>query len=350
MTLIVLVVAAIISLAISPCMAKTWKMTIASGHPPIFVFISAIHDYFIPYVNEKLAPLGHKIEWKEAYGGTVVKIGGELEAVKAGVVEMATFATLFEAAKMPLHSITYYAPFGTDDIDIVLKVMNDIRESIPEVADEWTRHNMVYLGGSALDTYHIFAKYPIRSVDDLSGHKIAAPGPSANWFKGTGGVPVNSSLPEYYNSIQLGVFDGGAVFSSGAMGIKLFEVAPYIAMVNIGAQYAGGLAINKKLYDSFPPEVQKILKDAGDFYGQKFAEIQSAKVKGAMGAMKKAGATFIPFSEEERAAFANKLPNIPMEWAESMEAKGLPGKKVVKAYLDGLRKHGVKLVRDWDKE
>ena len=66
--------------------------------------------------------------------------------------------------------------------------------------------------------------------------------------------------------------------------------------------------------------------------------------------MKKSGATFIEFSDEQRAKWANKLPNIPMEWAASMEEKGLPGKMVVKAYLEGLRKRGVKLVRDWDKE
>jgi hypothetical protein len=69
-TLVVLMAAAMISLAVTSCTAKTWKITIASGHPPIFVFISAIHDYFIPYVNKQLTPLGHKIEWKEAYGGT----------------------------------------------------------------------------------------------------------------------------------------------------------------------------------------------------------------------------------------------------------------------------------------
>ena len=44
------------------------------------------------------------------------------------------------------------------------------------------------------------------------------------------------------------------------------------------------------------------------------------------------------------------MPNIAMEWAASMEKKGLPGKQVLKAYLDGFRKRGVRLVRDWDKE
>ena len=38
-----------------------------------------------------------------------------------------------------------------------------------------------------------------------------------------------------------------------------------------------------------------------------------------------------------------------MDWAEAMEAKGLPGKQVLKGYLDGLRKRGTVLVRDWEK-
>lgn len=79
-------------------------------------------------------------------------------------------------------------------------------------------------------------------------------------------------------------------------------------------------------------------------------ELQAAKAESARAAMKKSGATFIEFSDAARAKWARKMPNIPMEWAASMEQKGLPGKTVVKAYLDGLRKRGVKLVRDRDKE
>ncbi len=32
-----------------------------------------------------------------------------------------------------------------------------------------------------------------------------------------------------------------------------------------------------------------------------------------------------------------------------MGEKGIPGKAMLQAYLDGLRQNGVKLVRDWDK-
>jgi len=65
--------------------------------------------------------------------------------------------------------------------------------------------------------------------------------------------------------------------------------------------------------------------------------------------MKQGGAKVIYLSDAERVRWANKLPNVPMEWAASMEEKGLPGKAVLQGYLNGLRARGVKLVRDWDK-
>jgi hypothetical protein len=68
-----------------------------------------------------------------------------------------------------------------------------------------------------------------------------------------------------------------------------------------------------------------------------------------MAAMEANGATVVYLSEAERRRWADKLPNVPMQWAESMEKKGWPGKAMLKGYLDGLRKRGVKLARDWDK-
>jgi len=340
----------IFSLIAAPAQAKTWKITAAAGHPPVFLFISTIQDTFIPYVNKHLAPLGHKIEWKVAFGGTVCRIGGCLEALESGIVEMANVGTIFEAAKMPLHNVTFFTPFTTSKVEIVTEAMSELRDKIPAVKNEWTKHNAVNLGNSAVDTYSIFAKFPIHSVADVKGRKIGTAGPCANWLKGTGGVPVATNLPEAYNSLQLGVFDGYVVFDTGAMGIKIFEVAPKVARVNFGAQFAGGVALNKRFFDSLPADVQKVFIDAGKAYDKKFIALQNARANGARAAMEKAGAKFIEFSDAERAKWANMMPNVSMEWAASMESKGLPGKAVVRAYLDGLRKRGVKLVRDWDKE
>ncbi len=338
------------SLLVAPAAAKTWKLTVAAGHAPVFPWISTITDSFIPYVNEHLEPLGHKVEWKEAYGGTACKLGGCLEALESGIVEMANVGSVFEASKMPLHNVTFFIPFGSDSPAIVLDAMAEVLEKVPEVKEEWTRHNAVNLCGSAIDSYNLFSTFPIKSVDDVKGRKIGTAGPMATWLKGTDAVGVATNLPETYNNLQLGVYEGLIGFNTAAIGIKIYEVAPYLAVTNFGAQYPAGLAINKKFFDKLPLDVQNVFRDAGKHYNKIFAERQAAKAAQAVEIMKAKGVTFTPFSDEERAKWADMMPNVAMEWAAQMEAKGLPGKKVVKAYMDALRKRGVKLVRDWDKE
>jgi TRAP-type C4-dicarboxylate transport system substrate-binding protein len=350
-TLLVVVVMAsmVLSVPTGSANAKDYKITVVAGHPPIFLWVTLCRDYFIPEVNTRVEKLGHKIEWNQAYGGTVAKIGGALEAIEEGIADMGFVGTIFEAPKMPLHNVTYMTPFGTDNIFYVVDTIAELQQKIPELAQEWTRHNQIYLGGAALDTYGVLTNFEVKTVDDVDGHKLAAPGPSANWLKGTGGVPVASNLNEYYNGIKTGVFEGTLTFMTAAAAIKVHEVAPYICMVNFGSQFAGGLSINKDVFEGFPPEVQKIFLDVGKEYNKKLAEAQAARASKAMAAMQKAGAKVIYLSDAERARWASKLPNVPMDWVKSMEAKGLPGKAMLQGYLDGLRARGVKLARDWDK-
>ena len=172
----------------SPAIAKTYKMTSAAGHPPIFLWVTLTRDFFIPEVNKRLAAAGNKdkIIWNQAYGGTIAKLGGVLEAVEEGIVDLGFVGTIFEAPKMPLHNVSYMTPFGTSDIFKIVDIMAELQKNIPAVANEWTKYNQVYLGGVGLDTYGLLTKFPVQTVDDIKGHKIAAPGPSANWIKGTG--------------------------------------------------------------------------------------------------------------------------------------------------------------------
>jgi TRAP-type C4-dicarboxylate transport system substrate-binding protein len=339
----------LLAVSINSASAKDFKITVVAGHPPIFLWVTLCRDYFIPEVNKRVEPLGHKIEWNQAYGGTVAKIGGALEAIEEGIADMGFVGTIFEAPKMPLHNVTYMTPFGTDNIFFVVDTIAELQQKIPQLAQEWTKHNQIYLGGAALDTYGILTNFPVKTVDDVNGHKIAAPGPSANWLKGTGGVPVASNLNEYYNGIKTGVFEGTLTFMTAASAIKVHEVAPHICMVNFGSQFAGGLSINKDVFEGLPPEVQKIFIEVGKGYNKRLAEAQAARASKAMEMMKKGGAEVIYLSDAERVRWANKLPNVPMEWVTSMEKKGLPGKAMLKGYLDGLRARGVKLARDWDK-
>ena len=135
--LIVMMSALVFSLADRvPPWAKTYKMTVVAGHPPIFLWVTLCRDFFIPEVDKRLQEAGgkDKIIWNQAYGGTIAKIGGALEAIEEGIADMGFVGTIFEAPKMPLHNVTYMTPFGSDNIFYVVDIMAELQAKIPALA------------------------------------------------------------------------------------------------------------------------------------------------------------------------------------------------------------------------
>lgn len=327
------------------------KLTAAAGHPPVFLWVKTLDETFIPAVDKRLAAAGgkYKIEWTKAYGGTLVKLGGESKGIADGVADVGIVSSVFEAPKFPLQNISYYTPFGTDNIELVSKTVAQMQQSIPGMGDAWTKNGLTYLGGMALDSYHIWSKFPITKIEDLQGKKISAPGPAANWVRGTGAVPVAGTLNSYYEDIKSGVSDGAAVFTTGAWAAKLHEVAPYVTKVNFGAMFAGGIAINKSRFDRMPPEVQKAIREAGDEWTAQYARAQSALVTTYLQNMVAAGAKVSDLSEAERKRWADSLSPIAKTWAADAQSKGLPAGDVLNAYSASLVKAGTKLPRDWSK-
>jgi len=335
-----------------PATAQTVKMTAVAGHPVIFPWVKLADEFFIPEVDKRLAAANSKakFEWTRAWGGTAVKLGSESGAIKDGIAELAFVSTIFEAPKFPLQNVSYVAPFMTDDVAMMSKVIKGVQAKVPAMADAWTKNNMIFLGGTGLDTYHLFTKGPINKLEDLNGKKINAPGPSANWVKGTGAVAVAGTLQTYYNDIQTGVTEGALTFITGAFPAKIIEVAPHITKVNYGAQFAGALVMSKRVYDKLPADAKKIVMEVGAEYDTKFAQLLTATSASLMQKMIDSGAKPRELSAEERKQWAAVLPNVALPWAKDLDAKGLTGTVVLNEFVGQMRAAGAKFPRDWSKE
>jgi len=325
------------------------KLTATAGHPPVFLWVKTMDEVFIPEVDKRLAAGGnkYKIEWTKAWGGTLIKLGSESKGVADGVADIGLISTVFEAAKFPLQNVSYFTPFGTEDVGTVSRTVAELQHSIPAMADAWNKYGLTYLNGMALDSYHVWTKFPITRIEDLQGKKLSAPGPAANWVRGTGAVAVAGTLNSYYEDIKSGVSDGAVVFSTGAWGAKLHEVAPYVTKVNFGSMFSGGIAVNKARFDKLPPEVQKALRDASDEWSAQYARAQTAAVNTVLQNMAGAGAKISELSPAERKRWADALSPIGKTWSADVVSKGGPGPEVLKGYMDALKRSGATLPRDW---
>ena len=336
--------------AVGNANAKDFKLTASSSHPPVVPWVAVIKNHVVPEAVKRAKALGHNIKWTEAYAGALYNFQNTLEGIEEGLGDIGWVGTLWEPNKLPLQNATFYMPFVTDSTKIAADLQNEMHNNIPQMKAAFLKHKQVYLGPQTIDDYVLATKKPIKSLDDLKGLKLFAPGASAAWLKGTGAVPVNGGLPIYYNGIKTGVTDGAILPGSSIIPFKLHEVAPHITQVGLGGGITGALTMNKRTYDKLPPELQKMFHELGQEYGEKVAlGVAGFHKKSFEVLLPKAGAKVATLPLAEQKKWAALLPDLAGDWAKQISAKGLPANQVIKAYMDGVRKRGGTPLRDWDK-
>lgn len=335
----------------APAKADQIDVTVVAGHPPVFLWVQTLTQAFIPAVDAALEGSGHSTNWTEAYGGTLARVGGELEVLEEGLAQIGIVSSLFQPSLLSLQNVSYVTPFGSPDVDVVFDAVDEMHEEIADMRKLWENHDLEYLsGGFGLEDYLLMTKFPVNGLADLQGRKINAPGPAVNWLRNTGAVGVSGNLTTYYNDLQTGVTEGVIVFPTAAAAAKLQEQAQYVTITGFGAQYAGAIVAKKSWFDEQPEEVRAAIRTGVDAFAKAYRAGLEQRVAGAMEAMRAGGAEISELSAEERTAWARALPNLPMEWAADLDSKGLAGTEVAKSFLDKLRAAGTTLPRDWDRE
>jgi TRAP-type C4-dicarboxylate transport system substrate-binding protein len=324
-------------------------MTIGSSHPPVLPWTLPLKELVVPESNKRLKAKGlpDTIQWTEAYAGALYDFNNTLEGVGEGLADIGWVGSLWEPAKQPLQNVAYYFPFVSGDVYLMTALQQRLMERVPAFAAEWTKHNTVFLGAQAADTYHLVTKFPVTSLDDLKGRKLIAPGAIAARVQGIGVTAVDAGLPVFYNMLQTGVADGAVILITGVLPFKLHEVAPYITKVDLGAVFSGALAMNKNTWDRLPPHMKELFRELGRDYAKMCADLVAKREAGtweALAKMPNVKVSELPAAE--RAKWAAALPDIAGDWTRR---NGEAGRQVLKIFMEEARKAGAKPLRDWDK-
>jgi TRAP-type C4-dicarboxylate transport system substrate-binding protein len=304
----------------------------------------------MPQVSERFEKeLGVKVRWVENWGSSVCKLGECLEAVEAGLLDMAEVEAVFEPSKLMPHNFSVFVPFSTGSPKIAAKIYREIYETEPaltEILEE--DYNQVYIGGTMLSSYGLVTTFTWDTIEDLKGRKLAAAGPNLPWVSSIGAVPVQSSLNEGYTSMQTGVYDGWTISPDGASSFKLEEVSKQYTITNFGAIHTPLLTMNRDKWESLTGDQQRIIREVADEWIEYAGKHIQKKQEQAIAHMEAKGLRIKRLTEEERSAWANMLPNIPKERIAEISQRGFMGAEtVIPTYIELLKKHGVTLPRDW---
>ena len=326
---------------------------VIDGYPDRALWVKEFTNFFIPEVDRRLAEAGnYEMSWQENYGGSIVKPRGVLEGVQLGLGDIGIVTTIFHSSKLPSQGISGSTPFVASDARAVAQAVDEIAREYPAMQNEFAAQNQVYLAtGVVLDTYQVFCTEPVASVADLEGRKIAGAGLNLRYLEGIqDAAGVRGGLTDFYNMLQTGLVDCGMLWPEAATTFKIAEVAPYMLKADLGAVNSKTVTVNADYWATLPDEVKDILNVVAVDYRDHLAGIAMDRAAASEAAYVEAGGTIVEVSAEDRAAWANAMPNVAQEWAETLNSKGEAGTEMLAAYINKLGDAGFTGVRDWTAE
>lgn len=327
---------------------QTIRLTMASSHSPVLPWVGPLQTV-VRRSNEMLAERGSdvRLDWTEAYSGQLYGLTETLEAVTQNITDMGWIGALFEPSKLPLQNIMYATPFVTDDVRTAVQVMNALNANEQAMIDEWDRHDIRFMGCCSSDGYSLFTKEPLDDIEGLVGRRILGVPVTAPWLQPLGATVIPTGLPEMYSGLQTGVAEGVIMTGTGAYPLRLHEVAPYVTRIDTGPFTFGGFGINKLVFDGLPSDVQEVLTELGQVYSDENAVLIEERAGAVWGQFAEEGATVRMMETEEKAHWANAMPDLAAAWVNENEASGVPAREIMRAFMTELKAAGATPLRDW---
>ncbi len=324
--------------------AEDIRLRIASGHPAVNTYVRLMQDFFVPEVTKRVAErTEHTVEFVEGYGGSMVKVADTLEGVQSGIIDIGGYCFCFEPSNLPLHAFQVMLPFGTMSPEKSVQLARAVYDRVPVLGETFEqKYGQKLLGLIADNGYNLTTNFEWNTVADLKGQKLAGAGLNLKWLEYAGAVPVQSSLPEAYTSLQTGVYNGWIMFPSGVVNFKLHEVSKYYTEIGFGSITWHGLTINTNRFNRLPKEVQDIIVEVGREYEAQTGSVNEADYPKQLEQLKTLGAEVKQLPDEVRVEWATSLADWPKEKAKELDAAGLPGTEVLSIALEEAEKLGHK--------
>jgi TRAP-type C4-dicarboxylate transport system substrate-binding protein len=335
--LAILAGALVSGLALVPAAAVSQEVTLRlhTFIPPV---ANPVKHFLIPWANKIAKDSNGRIK-VQVYPS--MQLGGKaeqlLQQVRDGVVDIVWTLPGFTPGVMPKLEI-FELPFLHRNTHSTVMALQDYVPLHMKKEFEPYHVLLVHTHAGAL----FMSKDPINKVDDFKGMKLRAYSRTNSWIlEALGAAPLQVALPELAPMLSKGTVNGS---------ILPYEIAPAVKMQDL-TDYFTTLAppqprlstaiftflMNKKKYDSLPPDLKKVIDDNS---GLKLAPTaievwDRIELDGEKVMRSKSKNKFVSLSAEETAKFKKTVQPVFDRFVKLLNESGSDGKKVL-ADVEGL--------------
>jgi TRAP-type C4-dicarboxylate transport system substrate-binding protein len=319
-----------ITLSVASCWAPDW---------PTNVFMKMWEEKVTKATNGR-------IKFNNFFGGSLVKMGEEMDAMKSGSVDITCECCCFYPGTMPMGNLGWGNYFIPTDPIMQAKISLKLRKEFPQMVQEVEKNDCKLLFMSAVDTYGLYSTKPIKSIAELKGQKVSGVGRyHPLFFKAIGAELVPYFVGDRYPALQQNVILGDFLPLSFAKPYRFYEVAKYRILIDSGGNHAMPHTISNKAWNKLSASDQKIMLDAGLEMEMESAKWLVADTARSLKELKeKHGVTIMSLPQEEKVKWCEALGDDIWKYARDLEKAGLPGFKFVAAYVRAAEELGFNFV------
>jgi TRAP-type C4-dicarboxylate transport system substrate-binding protein len=266
---------------------------------------------------------------------TLVPAAAGYESTFKGVCDIAQVVPGWTPGRFPKSEIIDIAPNIPSASEATLAYWDLVQKYL---LDEWKEVKVIGFFVQPAQALH--SRTPIRTLEDLKGKKIRMYGIGKEIMAALGGTPVTMPITEAYEAIRTGVCSGVMTPFSELESSRFIDITFYHTdCAIVSAPFFHIMNLNK--YNSLPADIRKALdEELPKYWGMEAAKIWDRRDKeGKELARKKQGHELITLSPEERAKWRKQAASIDDAWAAALEAKGLPGKKLLEEKNRAIQKY-----------
>lgn len=251
-------------------------------------------------------------------GGSLLKAPQMYEGVTTGIADIGLAHVEYTPGRFPVTEICDL-PLGYPSGWVANQVVNDFYRNFQP--KEWNDVHILWMHASNPNV--VISKKPVRSLADMKGLTIRAPGRVGDTIKALGATPAPTPIMETYDGIAKGVLDGVNTPYETLRTFRFAEVAKHVTSSwQVGNLYTFYVAMNKNKYNSLPPDIKQIFDELSGEYRERMALMwNSIDFLGKNFATSK-GVEFIDLTSAQAATWENATKPVIEDYVKKMVAAG----------------------------
>ncbi len=308
-----------------------------TGEPFIFRYSAFQYEQYKanwamkPAWNVLARETNGKIKIKPYWGNALHAFGDGFTSVESGISHESLCSSSFSPKSFDLNRV-WSLPFIGLTSPVASRVYEDL---YPKYFKQEYEKQGVYLGHTMMTSpTHIFSKdFPIRTLEDLRGKKIAVTGgDESKIIKALGGVPILLGTQDRYTAYQRGTVDAiltnDVAFTVGGLaeiGTRNYKTVLSLTITPLEA------CVNREMFDSMPLELKDIFYNWNRRFSQMLQQLfwERQRVQQALPTLEDRGFEVIHLSPSELARWKVATQPIVDDFIERNERKGLPVRELL---------------------